>query len=59
MAAIGTLDLRAVASPGHDSIKTTEVYLKYLTPEEQLRAKGLTLGTNSGTEIPATDQANI
>jgi integrase/recombinase XerD len=44
---------------GHDSIKTTEVYLKYLTPEEQLRAKGLAPGTNSGTEVPPTDQANV
>jgi integrase/recombinase XerD len=35
---------------GHDSLKTTEVYLKYLTPEEQQRAKGLAeTGTNSGT----------
>jgi integrase/recombinase XerD len=44
---------------GHDSIKTTEVYLKYLTPEEQQRAKGLAPGTNSGTEVPATDKANV
>lgn len=33
---------------GHDSIRTTEVYLKYLTPEEQQRAKGLIPGTISG-----------
>jgi integrase/recombinase XerD len=42
---------------GHDSIKTTD--LKYLTPEEQLRAKGLAPGTNSGPEVPPTDQANV
>ena len=46
---------------GHDSIKTTEVYLKYLTAEEQQRAKGLagdTPGTNYGTEVPETDKAS-
>lgn len=43
---------------GHDSIKTTEVYLKYLTPEEQQRVKGLSPGTNSGTAVSAAEQAN-
>ena len=43
---------------GHDSIKTTEVYLKYLTPEEQQRAKGLASGTNTGTEVSETDEAS-
>jgi integrase/recombinase XerD len=46
---------------GHNSIKTTEVYLKYLTAEEQQRGKGLagdTPGTNSGTEAPETDKAS-
>jgi integrase/recombinase XerD len=33
---------------GHTSIKTTEVYLAFLTPEEERRAKEGT-GTNSGT----------
>jgi integrase/recombinase XerD len=32
---------------GHSSIKTTEMYLKYLTPEEAARGKGLVpAGTN-------------
>jgi len=43
---------------GHDSIKATEVYLKYLAPEEQQRVRGLAPGTNSGTEVSDTDQAN-
>ncbi len=29
---------------GHTSIKTTEIYLKYLTPEEGRIAKGQTTG---------------
>lgn len=32
---------------GHSSIRTTEIYLDYLTPEEQEAAKGV--GTNPGT----------
>lgn len=36
---------------GHTSVKTTEMYLEYLTPAEQQRAKfGLTQGTKKGTE---------
>jgi integrase/recombinase XerD len=37
---------------GHSSIKTTEMYLKYLTPEEAARGKGLVphIGTNVGSE---------
>jgi integrase len=33
---------------GHSSIKTTEIYLDYLTPEEQIVAKRV--GTQAGTE---------
>lgn len=46
---------------GHSSIKTTEVYLKYLTPEEQLRAKGLlpaNHGTKNGTQGSNTDNTS-
>ncbi len=46
---------------GHDSIKTTEVYLKYLTPEEQLRAKGLLPPapvTKNGTEVLEGEDAS-
>jgi integrase len=35
---------------GHASIKTTEVYLKYLTPEQKQRAMRVG-GTHAGTEI--------
>lgn len=34
---------------GHSSIKTTEIYLKYLTPEEARVAQGLVPGTKPGT----------
>jgi integrase/recombinase XerD len=41
---------------GHDSVKTTEVYLKYLSPAEQLTAKfGAAMGTKSGTAVFALD----
>jgi integrase/recombinase XerD len=48
---------------GHSSIKTTEVYLKYLTPEEQLRAKGLLPSeaetrTKSGTATSGEDEGS-
>lgn len=36
---------------GHDSIKTTEVYLKYLTPEEQTRAKTGTISVSANREV--------
>lgn len=36
---------------GHDSIKTTEKYLVYLTPEEVARVKGQTPGTKFGTAV--------
>jgi integrase/recombinase XerD len=47
--------------PGHSNIKATEVYLKYLTPEEQLQAKGLLPpagGTKSGTDGSGTGDAS-
>lgn len=34
---------------GHESIKTTEVYLRYLTPAEQQIAKRIGAGTKAGT----------
>jgi integrase/recombinase XerD len=36
---------------GHDSLNTTEVYLTYLTPEEQQRVKGLGTAPQTGTGI--------
>lgn len=43
---------------GHSSVKTTEIYLAYLTPEEKAWAKG-EAGTNSGTgaTVSATVEA--
>jgi hypothetical protein len=58
MAAVGMPNLRAAASRGTPSIKTTEVSLKILTPEEQQRVKGPAPGTNPGTEGPNPDEAN-
>jgi integrase/recombinase XerD len=43
---------------GHASITTTEGYLKYLTPDEQRRAKGLTSGTISGTAVLAEHKSD-
>jgi integrase/recombinase XerD len=43
---------------GHASITTTEGYLKYLTPDEQRRAKGLASGTISGTAVLAEHKSD-
>ena len=46
---------------GHAGITTTEGYLKYLTPEEARRAKGVLPGTISGTAVlaePKSDDVN-
>lgn len=45
---------------GHTSIKTTEVYLKYLTPTEVLIAKGMgpTTGTNVVSEVTESEASN-
>lgn len=40
---------------GHESIKTTEVYLRYLTPAEQQVAKRIGAGTKAGTGITVSD----
>ena len=46
---------------GHSSIKVTEGYCRYLTPEEERRVKTLdaTGGTKSGTGGPETGDASI
>lgn len=45
---------------GHTSVKTTEVYLSYLTPEEKQRVMfaRVTAGTKSGTSAPVLNSEN-
>jgi integrase/recombinase XerD len=38
---------------GHASIKTTEIYCDFLTPEEDLIAKGLAVPKREGTKLAA------
>ena len=43
---------------GHTSIKTTEMYCAYLTPDEERTAKGIATGTNTGTSTGNTMTAD-
>lgn len=44
---------------GHASIKTTELYLDYLTPEEQHRAKFGEVGSNAGASIAVSSATGL